>query len=325
MPRVTPPAPRLARVLARLLLALVPLALVACGSTTVVPPAQPATDPSDPWAEGPIPSSSGSSPSAPSTPPPTSARPLTLAEYVARIPKFDAAPSPVRVALPHYQDHAALVYQIPTSQPVAFLTIDDGMVRHPMARELIRQAGVPVTLFLTTNYVAGHQDWFRGLRDAGRVSIEGHTVSHPNLTKVEYGEQRYQLCAATDNLGQWYGTRPTLFRPPFGEWNLDTLQAAWSCGLKAGFHWRETVNEGTVYYQRSDHKIRPGDIILMHFRPAFPDDFIAALTAIKNSGLTPALLEDYVALAPGTPVPTTPPPTTPPATPAADPTDPPAP
>ena len=38
----------------------------------------------------------------------------------------------------------------------------------------------------------------------------------------------------------------------------------------------------------------------MHFRPAFPDDFIAALAAIKNAGLTPALLEDYVSLAPGT-------------------------
>ena len=35
----------------------------------------------------------------------------------------------------------------------------------------------------------------------------------------------------------------------------------------------------------------------MHFRPAFPDDFVAALTAIKAAGLTPALLEDYVGLA----------------------------
>ena len=41
----------------------------------------------------------------------------------------------------------------------------------------------------------------------------------------------------------------------------------------------------------------------MHFRPAFPDDFIAALAAIKSAGLTPALLEDYVSLAPGTPPP----------------------
>jgi len=32
----------------------------------------------------------------------------------------------------------------------------------------------------------------------------------------------------------------------------------------------------------------------MHFRPAFAKDVLAALTAIKQAGLTPALLEDYI-------------------------------
>ena len=84
------------------------------------------------------------------------------------------------------------------------------------------------------------------------------------------------------------------FRPPYGEKNDDTMRAAWSCGLKVGFHWRETVDKGIVHYQAQDKRVHPGDIILMHFRPAFPDDFVAALDAIKAAGLTPALLEDYV-------------------------------
>ena len=57
----------------------------------------------------------------------------------------------------------------------------------------------------------------------------------------------------------------------------------------------ETVNNGAVAYQTAEHQIHAGDIILMHFRPAFTNDVIAALTAIHNAGLTPALLEDYVA------------------------------
>ena len=32
----------------------------------------------------------------------------------------------------------------------------------------------------------------------------------------------------------------------------------------------------------------------MHFRADFVDDYIGALRAIKNAGLVPALLEDYV-------------------------------
>ena len=74
------------------------------------------------------------------------------------------------------------------------------------------------------------------------------------------------------------------------------MRAAWSCGLKVGFHWRATVDKGFIYYQAQDKRLHPGDIVLMHFRPAFPDDFIAALEAIKAAGLTPALLEDYVAV-----------------------------
>jgi len=32
----------------------------------------------------------------------------------------------------------------------------------------------------------------------------------------------------------------------------------------------------------------------MHLRPRFVDDFIAALQAVKNAGVTAALLEDYL-------------------------------
>ena len=243
-----------------------------------------------------------------------------LADYLARIPRFDPPPVPVRVALPHYTDHAALVHEIPTIQKVAFLTIDDGVVRHPMALELIRQAKIPVTLFLTTNYVYGNQEYFRALKNTGHAAIEGHTISHPHLTQASYAEQRNQLCSSSDQLGRWFGERPTLFRPPYGEWDISTLEAAWSCGLRAGFHWRETVDAGNVYYQRSDKTIHAGDIILMHFRTAFPDDFVAALTAIKNAGLTPALLEDYVSLAPGTPLPPPPTPSPSPLSPSPTPT-----
>jgi peptidoglycan/xylan/chitin deacetylase (PgdA/CDA1 family) len=186
-----------------------------------------------------------------------------------------------------------------------------------MALDLIKAARVPVTLFLTTNWVSGHTDYFQALKDTGYVTIQNHTVSHPSLPEEGYDGARNQLCPASTRLEQWFGERPALFRPPFGNRDATTLQAAWDCGLKAGFHWRETVDSGNVYYQRDHGHIHAGDIILMHFRPAFPDDFIAALTAIHNSGLSVARLEDYVRVADVDPPGTTPPP--PPAAHAAPP------
>jgi len=73
-----------------------------------------------------------------------------------------------------------------------------------------------------------------------------------------------------------------------------TAEAIHDCGLQAAFDWTETVNNGKVYYQTPVHRIEPGDIILMHFRPAFVSDVTAALTAIHQAGLTPARPENYV-------------------------------
>jgi peptidoglycan/xylan/chitin deacetylase (PgdA/CDA1 family) len=101
------------------------------------------------------------------------------------------------------------------------------------------------------------------------------------------------VCGSADRLGALYGRRPTLFRAPFGEHDATTLKVMHDCGLHAALFWKQTVNEGIVRYQQGS-TVQRGDIILMHFRPRFVDDFIAALQAIKAAGLTPALLEDYL-------------------------------
>jgi peptidoglycan/xylan/chitin deacetylase (PgdA/CDA1 family) len=175
---------------------------------------------------------------------------------------------------------------------VAFLTIDDGWIKRPEALELLRESDVSVTLFLTINAIKDNPDYFKQLRDAG-ADIEAHTFTHPNLKGKSYDFQKHEICGSADQLRTMYGQRPTLFRPPFGDKDATTLQVAHDCGLKAGFFWRETVDKGIVRYQQGN-SVQRGDIILMHFRDRFVDDFIAALQAISAAGLTPALLIDYM-------------------------------
>jgi peptidoglycan/xylan/chitin deacetylase (PgdA/CDA1 family) len=179
------------------------------------------------------------------------------------------------------------------TQKVAFLTIDDGYLKNPEAPKLLAAAHIPVTLFLTTDAIRDNVPFFAALRQYGAV-IEAHTISHPELAGRSYGLQRHQICDGTDRLAEWYGRRPVLFRPPFGDKDSTTLTVAKSCGIKAAFFWKETIDKGKVRYQEEPKRVQPGDIILMHFRPAFVHDFLAALRAIKRAGLTPALLEDYI-------------------------------
>jgi peptidoglycan/xylan/chitin deacetylase (PgdA/CDA1 family) len=207
------------------------------------------------------------------------------------VPQFAPAPAPEPVTIPA-GDRAVFLSRIPVTQPVAFITIDDGYLKSPEAPKLFAAAHVPVTLFLTTDAVQDDLGYFDRLRQYGAV-IEAHTISHPELRGRSESFQKRQICGSADRLGTWYGRRPVLFRPPFGDKDETTLRVARACGMKAAFMWKETVHKGKVRFQEGK-TVQKGDIILMHFRPAFVQDFLAALRAIKKAGLTPALLEDYI-------------------------------
>jgi len=211
---------------------------------------------------------------------------------LARIPKFAPAPLPVPITPPN-GNSAGWYSAIATTQPVAFITIDDGWTKVPQGPALLRAAQVPVTLFLEVNAIESDPEYFRQMQQAGAV-IEAHTITHRELKGASYAVQKHEICGSADQLGQLYGRRPLLFRPPFGDKDATTLRVVHECGMHAAFFWRETTDKGIVRYQTAEHRVHPGDIILMHFRPAFVDDFLAVLAAISQAGLTPALLEDYI-------------------------------
>jgi peptidoglycan/xylan/chitin deacetylase (PgdA/CDA1 family) len=238
------------------------------------------------------PSSSGAKPSKKPTPSASITPVKDLAYYLARLPRFGPpiAPEPQDV---NAGESSPVWVKVPTTQPVAFLTIDDGMVRHPMALPLLKASGIRVTLFLTLNYAERDPDYFRALQNAGAV-IENHTITHTSLRGKSYEFQKHEICYTADRFAQLFGHRPTLFRPPYGDYDATTLKVARECGQKVVVYWSETVDKGIVRYQTSHHTIQPGHIVLMHFRQAFGDDFTAALIRMKASGVRPALLEDYV-------------------------------
>ena len=238
----------------------------------------------------PAPHPSTSATTTSSAPKPT----LTAFEQLlAKLPAFPAPPPAIQIALPG-GGSAPLFHRLPVgSQKVAFLTIDDGIVRMPKDLEVMKRAHIPFTMFLIGPVAAEDPPFFKQLRSYGGV-IEDHTMTHPDLRGKSYDDQKSQICGARSSLTKTFGAAPTLFRPPYGSYDATTLKVVHDCGLQAAFHWSETARNGKVFYQTSVHKIQPGDIILMHFRDTFPKDVLAALTAIHKAGLTPALLEDYI-------------------------------
>ncbi|WP_222854324.1 polysaccharide deacetylase family protein [Fodinicola acaciae] len=266
------------RVTVTALIAIVAL-LAGCGGS-------PKTTPSD--------STSGSPATQPTTSQsPDRPDPSSTADGLPAVPAFDPPPQAQPPTLTAKPGEVPVVHEIKTTQPVAFITIDDGAKRDPKAAALFKKAGVPVTLFLLGNDVDPAPDYFRGLQAAG-AKIEDHTQTHREMPGLSADQQKKEICSTADKYQKLFGNRPTLFRPPYGSYNTTTKKMVAACKLSYIVLWRETTDNGKVFYQRPDKKVHAGDIVLMHFRPAFVRDFAAVLWAIKNAGLTPAVLQDYL-------------------------------
>ncbi|WP_260477698.1 polysaccharide deacetylase family protein [Nonomuraea sp. WAC 01424] len=209
-----------------------------------------------------------------------------------------------------------VISSIPTKRKVVFLTIDDGWEQDPGFVKQVRDRRIPITAFAMRDAVeakgdpdpaggpghyvgAGKWGYFRQLRDA-HVPVENHTLTHPDLRRLPFDAQRREICGSSQVIAKEIGTRPALFRPPFGSYNTDTLRAAKRCGMKAVLLWTATVQPGgKIAYQVPDKQLRPGDILLLHFRPNLAADFRVLVNKIKRRGFELGDLQAYLDAATG--------------------------
>ncbi|MGW5846885.1 polysaccharide deacetylase family protein [Streptomyces sp. NPDC055254] len=198
---------------------------------------------------------------------------------------------------------AAVVDRIPLppAEKTVFLTFDDGAEKDPEFLRMAADLKLPISMFLTDSVAASDYGHFEKLRDNGSAStINNHTLTHPNLRTLSFAAQKQEICGQQDRLEQRFGHRPTLFRPPFGNYNDDTLRAASECGISSLVLWRASMQINNFQYAEGS-ALRPGDIVLAHFRG--PAELKGAtevqmttrmLQRIQEQGFRIGRLEDYV-------------------------------
>jgi peptidoglycan/xylan/chitin deacetylase (PgdA/CDA1 family) len=184
------------------------------------------------------------------------------------------------------------VRKIDTKKPVVFLTIDDGEVKSKEAADFIHSKRLNPTLFLTDKTISDNYDYFKQFQKDG-IQIEDHTITHTRMTRLGLEGQRTEICGQRDKINTIYGLKPTLFRPPYGDFNSATLEAASQCGMKAVVNWSAKVNGGSLQYQNGKHLVA-GDIVLMHFRKEVMQDLQAFYDEITAQNLTPAFLTSWL-------------------------------
>ncbi|MFJ2948492.1 polysaccharide deacetylase family protein [Streptomyces sp. NPDC087226] len=188
---------------------------------------------------------------------------------------------------------------IPTEKKILFLTIDDGDEKDPAFLRMMSELKIPYSAFLSDYLVKEDYGYFGKMRDRG-VSLHNHTLHHPYLPDLSHARQKREICGMQKIIEKRYGERPVLFRPPYGNYNKDTLRVAKSCGITHVPLWNEEVFVDHWEYREWDRELHPGDIVLTHFRGrdtwrgTMPDMVRRFLDKVTAEGYAVARLEDYL-------------------------------
>lgn len=182
-----------------------------------------------------------------------------------------------------------VTYKVKTRDKVVFITIDDGFYVTPELARIIKRHKIPITTFAMPRLVERDKKWFLAQRN---MTFENHTITHRSMTPLSVAGQQKEICGANRQLKRTTGLSPIFFRPPGGNWNEKTKTAVARCGMKHIVMWNAIAEKGQLRIPGG--KLERGDIILMHYIPSVAPTLEILLNKIKNDGLKPALLRDYL-------------------------------
>ncbi|KXJ85342.1 hypothetical protein Micbo1qcDRAFT_111182, partial [Microdochium bolleyi] len=178
------------------------------------------------------------------------------------------------------------------------LTFDDGPSDYTIkALDLLKEAGMRATFFLNGDNYSKIEN---RVAEVNRMVAEGHQVgshtwNHPFLSKLSDVEVRSQMYRLEEALYKIIGKIPTHMRPPYFDYNNNTLAALGSIGYKVinadidTFDWQFNTKDNfqTAVTNFRNGVNSKGSITLMHDVHFGTIEYILpeVIKIVKESGL----------------------------------------
>ena len=126
---------------------------------------------------------------------------------------------------------------------------------------------IKVTFFVVGEWVDKFPNMVKALYDAGH-EIQNHSNTHPHLTNLSKKDIEKELTACNAKIQAITGVRPTLMRPPYGDYDNKVIETTESLGMYTiqwsvdSLDWKDL--SATEIENRVKAAIQPGSIVLFH-------------------------------------------------------------
>ena len=118
------------------------------------------------------------------------------------------------------------IYSVEREEKVCAISFDAawGNEDTQMLIDILGKYNVKATFFVVGDWVDKYPESVKALADAGN-EVMNHSSTHPHMAQLSAEQIQTEVNTCADKIEAVTGTRPTLFRCPYGEYN-DTVISA---------------------------------------------------------------------------------------------------
>ncbi len=133
--------------------------------------------------------------------------------------------------------------------------------------DTLQQYHVRTTFFVVGEWAQKYPDMIKALHDAGH-EVQNHSDTHPHLSELSVEQITSQIETCNDKIEAVTGVRPTLLRPPYGDYNNKVIETVEGLGMRAvqwsvdSLDWKGISAEEIA--KRVCEGVQPGSIVLFH-------------------------------------------------------------
>ena len=191
------------------------------------------------------------------------------------------------------------VYSVERDDNVIAVTFDAswGADNTPKLLDILDEYDAKCTFFLVGLWVDKYPDMVQAIVERGH-EIGNHSATHPHMSKLSESKMLEELRMMSDKVEKLTGVRPTLFRPPYGDYNNSVIRTVRSAGYEAvqwsvdSLDWKNISPQDMI---RRAGKVSKGDIILFHNDSQYLLDALPTLLqSYKEQGLQMVKVSDIL-------------------------------
>lgn len=161
------------------------------------------------------------------------------------------------------------IYCVQRDQKMASLSFDAAWGNEDTQQliDILGTYNVKATFFVVGDWVDKYPESVKALHDAGH-EVMGHSNHHDHFNALTSDQIVADINACNDKIEAVTGVRPTLFRPPYGEYDDHVITAVRSMGIEPiqwdvdSLDWKDLSAADIT--KRVTGKVQPGSICLFH-------------------------------------------------------------